>query len=202
MSIRNIIFDLGGVLIDWNPRYVYRSIFDTEEEVEWFLNKICTMDWNEQQDRGRSLEEGTRILQEKYPKWRDQIAAFYGRWVEMLGGPIEENVKLIRKLKEENQYNLFALTNWSAETFPIAEDRYDFLQLFQGIVVSGKEKVIKPESEIYHLLLNRYGLQAKECLFIDDNKRNILAALKQGIKSIHYTQPTDLSIALKELDII
>lgn len=202
MSIRNIIFDLGGVLIDWNPRYVYRSIFDTEEEVEWFLNTICTMDWNEQQDQGRSLEEGTRILQEEYPKWRDQIAAYYGRWAEMLGGPIEENVKLIRKLKEENQYNLFALTNWSAETFPIAEERYDFLQLFQGIVVSGKEKVIKPESEIYHLLLNRYGLQAKECLFIDDNKRNILAALKQGIKSIHYNQPTDLSIGLKELDII
>ena len=159
-SLKNIVFDFGGVLIDWNPLYLYRNIFDTEEEVNHFLENVCRYDWNILQDAGRPLAEATRVLQDQHPAYREEIAIYYGRWDEMLGGTIEENVKLIRPLKEK--YGIYGLTNWSAETIPIAMDRYDFFNDLDGIVVSGAEKIIKPDPRIYQILLERYGIQAEE----------------------------------------
>jgi len=201
MMINNIIFDLGGVLIDWNPRYVYRKIFDSDEKTEWFLANICTMTWNEQQDAGRSIQEATEQLQKEFPQWRDEISFYYGRWKEMLGGPVSDTVDLLSSLKTNNTYNLFALTNWSSETFPIALERFDFLSWFQGIVVSGHEKCIKPDRKIYQILLDRYDLNAKNSVFIDDNKRNVAGALSIGMKAIHFKDTNNLKESLSELGV-
>lgn len=200
--INTIIFDLGGVLIDWNPQYLYRSLFDNEEEMIHFLANIATPDWNEEQDAGRTLEEGTEMLVKRFPGHEANIRAFYGRWNEMLGGAFDGTVELLKKLKESGKYKVYALTNWSAETFPIAIERYEFLSWFDGVVVSGTEKMRKPQPEFYQLLLNRYHVKPEEALFIDDNKRNILAAEQLGIKSIHYQSPEQLAAELKQLDIL
>ncbi len=190
--ITAIIFDLGGVLIDWNPKYLYKKIFNGEAEIEDFLQKICTADWNEEQDAGRSLHEATEALIKKYPEHEENIRAYYGRWHEMLGGAIEGTVEIFRKMKESRRFKLYALTNWSAETFPIAQKQYDFLNWFNGVVVSGTEKMRKPVPEFYRLLLNRYNIKATEALFIDDNKRNTDAAQQVGIDSIVFTAPEQL----------
>jgi 2-haloacid dehalogenase len=187
-----IIFDLGGVLIDWNPVYLYEKIFDNETEMKQFLEKICTPEWNEEQDAGRTLSEGTDFLIKEYPQHEENIRAYYDRWEEMLGGVIEGTVEIFRKLKDKSEYKLYALTNWSAETFPIALQRYEFLNWFDGVVVSGTEKIRKPFPEFYELLLDRYNLKAEEALFIDDNVRNVHAAKQVGIDSIPFKNPTQL----------
>lgn len=197
-----IIFDLGGVLIDWNPRYVYRQIFDSEEKIDWFFENICTHDWNEKQDAGRSLKDATEELVVKYPEYEHAVRAYYGRWEEMLGGPIEATVDILRKLKDEGKYKIYALTNWSAETFPVALDRYDFLKWFDGIVMSGEEKTRKPFADIYHTLLDRFKVNPPEALFIDDSLRNIKGAEEVGIKGIHFQSSQQLATDLKELDIL
>lgn len=200
--INTIIFDLGAVLIDWNPHYLYKTIFDDEQEMKNFLANICTPDWNEEQDAGRSLQDGTDILVAQFPEHEANIRAFYGRWQEMLGEPFHGTVELLRRLKESGKYKLYALTNWSAETFPVAMQRYDFLSWFDGIVVSGTEKMRKPASEFYQLLLNRYGVNINEALFIDDNYRNVLAAEKVGIKTIHFTSSEQLEKELTEQNLL
>lgn len=194
-SLKNIVFDFGGVLIDWNPVYLYREIFDTEEEMNYFLGHVCRYDWNLLQDAGRPLAEATRILQEEHPEYREEIAMYYGRWAEMLGGTIEENVKLIKPLRKK--YKVYGLTNWSAETLPIAMKRYDFFNDLDGIVVSGAEKTVKPSPQIYRILLERYGIQAGESLFIDDNYANIETAQQLGFQTIHITDGVDLEKTLK-----
>ncbi|MEO6639095.1 MAG: HAD family phosphatase [Ginsengibacter sp.] len=201
-KIKTIIFDLGGVLIDWNPRYVYRDIFENEEKIDWFFENICTHDWNEKQDAGRSLAEATQELVLKHPEYENEVRAYYGRWEEMLGGPIEDTVAILGSITEGNNYNLYALTNWSAETFPVALDRYDFLKWFDGIVMSGEEKTRKPFAEIYHTLLNRYKVNPSEALFIDDSLRNVKGAEEVGIRGIHFQSPEQLLSDLKELDIL
>jgi len=200
--ITTIIFDLGAVLIDWNPHYMYRTIFDDEQEMKNFLANIATSDWNEEQDAGRSLQEGTEILVRQFPEHEGNIRAFYSRWEEMLGDPLWETVEIFRELKETGKYKTYALTNWSAETFPVALARYNFLNWFDGIVVSGTEKMRKPTPEFYHILLDRYHVKADEALFIDDNYRNILAAEKLGIQSIHFTSADRLREKLEDLSIL
>ena len=197
--IDTIIFDLGGVLIDWNPRYLYRTLFANEDDITKFLAEVCTPDWNEEQDAGRTIAAGTTLLIEQYPQYEKEIRAFYSRWEEMLGGAINDTVDLFRQLKASKRYRFYALTNWSAETFPIALARYDFLSWFDGIVVSGEEKIRKPAPEFYRLLLNRYRLQANQVLFIDDNHRNILAAEALGIKSIAFSSAENLREELGKL---
>ena len=193
MEIKNIIFDLGGVLIDWNPKYVYRQIFDTEEEVDWFLKNITTHDWNIEQDAGRLLSDATELLVNQHPKWESQIRAFYGRWQEMLGGPIDETVALLQQLISLKKYRILALTNWSHETFPVAIERYGyFLNLFEGILVSGVEKMKKPDHEIYDLMLSRYNLIPEESVFIDDSENNIIGAKACGINGIICKSPEQL----------
>lgn len=184
--INTIIFDLGAVLIDWNPHYLHRKLFSNEEEMHYFLANICTSDWNEEQDAGRLFQVGTDLLVKQFPEQEIYIRAFYSRWDEMLGDALWDSVELFRKLKESGKYKIYALTNWSAETFPVAQDRYEFLNWFDGIVVSGAEKMRKPAPEFYQLLLDRYNVNSAEALFIDDNYRNILAAEKIGISSIHF----------------
>jgi len=199
--IKNIIFDFGGVLVDWNPQYLYEKLFEDEAEMQNFLNTICTSDWNEQQDEGRTLEEGTAILVNRHPGQKELIEAYYSRWEEMLAGPIEGTVNIFKKLKQTDRYKFFGLTNWSAETFPIALRRFDFFQLFDGILVSGTEKMRKPHPAFFQLLLDRYHLLAEECLFIDDNQRNTDAAIAFGIPSITFENPDHLRKELTRLKI-
>jgi 2-haloacid dehalogenase len=200
--IKAIIFDLGGVLIDWNPRYVYRQLFKTDEEVEWFLANITTLDWNEQQDAGYPIEKATRELIEKYPEWEQHIRIYYDRWKEMLADPIHGTVYLLKQIKESGQYKLYALTNWSAELFPHAIENFEFLKWFDGIVVSGEEKMRKPQPEFYQLLLDRYKLNAASTLFIDDNHRNIKAAESMGLQTIHFNSSEELEKDLNRLNIL
>lgn len=199
-NIDTIVFDFGGVLIDWNPRHVYKTIFNDEEKVEWFLKNICTDEWNIEQDRGRSLKEGTEILKKKFPEHQALIEAYYGRWEEMLKGEMAETVEILYELKKK--FKIYGLTNWSAETFPVALKRFNFLQLFDGIVVSGDEKLIKPEKEIFELLLNRYNLKAENCVFIDDNIKNVQAAINIGFHAIHFISAEDLKHQLVLLNIL
>jgi len=186
-----IVFDLGGVLIDWNPRYLYSSYFETSDSMEYFLSNICTMDWNEEQDGGRPIEKANEILIQKHPEYSTEILAFYSEWETMLNGAIEETVEILKSIRSQCT-QVYALTNWSAETFPIAQKNYPFLVWFDGILVSGKENLKKPDPKIYQLLLKRYNLDPKKCLFIDDNQRNVKAAETQGISSILYQNPAQL----------
>jgi 2-haloacid dehalogenase len=202
MNFKAIIFDLGGVLIDWNPSYVFDKMFNDEDEKKHFFENICTPDWNEMQDAGRPLKEATEHLVQAHPKWKKYIEAYYGRWEEMLGGPIHETVEIFRQLKNEEKYKLYALTNWSAELFPIALERYEFLHWFDGRVVSGEEKMRKPFREFYELILDRFHLNAEETLFIDDNARNIKAAEDIGIRSIRYLSPQQLKADLSNIGIL
>jgi 2-haloacid dehalogenase len=199
MNIDTIIFDFGGVLIDWNPRYLYKSIFNDDEKMEWFLANICTNDWNLEQDRGRSFKEATEALALKYPEWREVIFAYHHSWDQMLMGEIPGSVEILKLLKQ--QYPVYGLTNWSEETFPIALQRFDFLQLFDGIVVSGTEKFIKPDKQIFQCLLDRYHLKAESSVFIDDNLLNINAAKNMGFYTIHFTTPEDLRTQLEKLEV-
>ena len=196
-----IIFDFGGVLIDWNPKYLYRKIFETEEQVNWFLENICRYEWNVKQDEGREIEVATQSLIEKFPEYHSEIAAYYGRWEEMLGGPIKETVEILNEIKTQN-FRLLGLTNWSHQTFPIALEKYKFLSIFEGIVVSGIEKMIKPNPEIYQLITNRYNLDPSTSLFIDDSEKNIKAATDIGMKGIVFKSSQQLRTSLVEMDIL
>ncbi len=199
-NINTIIFDFGGVLIDWNPRYMYRDEFKESSEMEFFLDTVCTEDWNLQQDKGRSLADGTRILQDKFPEHVVKIQLYYDQWEKMVKGHIPQNVTVLRKLKEK--YKLYGLTNWSAETFPIVFKRFSFFKLFDGIVISGQEKLIKPDKKIFEIILERYHLEAKNSLFIDDNMNNIQAAKEMGFVTIHVLEKTDLKWELYSLGLI
>ncbi|MBW4890339.1 HAD family phosphatase [Mucilaginibacter sp. HMF5004] len=196
--ITTLIFDLGAVLIDWHPEHLYKKIFNDEAEMKYFLTNICTPHWNEEQDAGRSVKDGTEALIKQFPEYEDNIRAFYGRWYEMLNGPIEGTLQIFTQLKQSGKYKLYALTNWSVETWPIALAKYDFLNWFDGIVVSGHEGIRKPAPEFYQLLLDRYNINPAEALFIDDNLRNVLAAEALGIESIHFTTAEKLREELEK----
>ena len=197
-----VVFDLGGVLVDWNPDYVYRTIFEHEDEMKWFYDNICTPDWNEQQDAGRTLQEATEELVTKFPEHESNIRAYYDRWEEMLGGPIEGTVEILRELKERNNIRLYALTNWSAETFPIALGRYEFLHWFNGRLVSGEEKTRKPFVDIYHLLLSRFSIDPNTAVYIDDNARNLAPAGELGMATIQFKSPEQLRKSLEQLGLL
>jgi 2-haloacid dehalogenase len=197
-KIDTVIFDLGGVLIDWNPQYLYRTIFDDEKKMNDFFADVCTSDWNEEQDGGRSLKDATDELVGRFPAHEENIRAYYGRWEEMLRGPIDGTVEILKELKEKNHTKLYALTNWSAETFPIALSRFDFLHWFHGRLVSGEERMRKPFREIYELLLRRFSIEPSSALYIDDNQRNLSAPREMGIETIHFISPEQLREELRE----
>lgn len=196
-NLQSIIFDLGGVLIDWSPVSLYTQIFGNKDVAEWFVNNICDLEWNEEQDGGRTIEEATTLLINQYPHWEEEIKLYYERWDEMLLGPIQGTVDILDSIHKQGKLPLYALTNWSAETFPTARKLYPFLQYFKGILVSGEEKLKKPDPAIYQLILERYNIDSTTTVFIDDNARNVKAAIACGIPSIHFQGPNKLR---EELD--
>lgn len=186
-----VVFDLGGVLLDWNPRHLYRRLFDDEAAMERFLAEVCTQHWNEQQDAGRAWREAIDGLSTQYPQHAELIAAYRERWDEMLRGPIEGSVAILDELRAR-AVPLYALTNWSQETFPLARQRYRFMGAFRGIVVSGEERLIKPDPAIFRLLLSRHGLDAARTVYIDDSPRNVEAAARLGMHALHFRDPATL----------
>lgn len=202
-KIDTVIFDLGGVLVDWNPEYLYAKIFkDDKEKMDWFLSTVCTPDWNMEQDAGRSFEDATKLLVKEYPEYKKEISAFYERWEEMIKSEIHDTVLILNYLKELSEVKLYALTNWSIQTFPIAQQRFDFLKQFEGIVVSGEEKTRKPYSKIYEITLERYDLAPETCLFIDDSIDNVNAAKSLNINALHYKNPSQLRSDLNQLGLL
>ena len=199
--IETIIYDLGGVLIDWNPMYVFEKYFDRTEDRDYFFSNICTSAWNEEQDGGRTIAEGTQRLIEQFPEWEPAIRDYYGRWTEMIKGPIQESVDLLSAIRSNGQYRLYALTNWSAETFPHALQRFEFLSWFEGILVSGEEKTRKPFDDFYYKLLDKYAINKETAIFIDDNLRNVEAGNRLGIRSIQFTNAESLRKSLSEAGI-
>jgi 2-haloacid dehalogenase len=200
--VKTIIFDLGNVLIDWNPRYLYRKLMKSEEEVSWFLENICTSEWNDEQDAGRSFEDATEMLVKKHPDWEEPIRAWYGRWQETISGSIQGTVEILKEIKAKNNYPLYALTNWSAQTFPWALETFEFLHWFDGIVVSGREKCRKPSAEFYQILFDRYNVSPESALFIDDNLKNIEGAKQVGLQVLHFTTPKQLRKDLLKMNIL
>jgi 2-haloacid dehalogenase len=202
--IDTIVWDLGGVLVDWNPLYAYHeAYFENLADRNYFFQHICTPDWNEQQDAGYSLQQATeeKLAAFPDPKWQQPIRDFYGRWIEMLRGPLPETVALFRALKQSQQFKFYALTNWSAENFHIALSRFDFLHWFDGRLVSGEEGTRKPFPEFYQLLFSRYQVNPSSAVFIDDNLRNVKAGEALGLRGIHFQSAAQLHEELKQLGI-
>ena len=181
---------------------MFDKMFSNDEEKKHFFENICTPEWNEKQDAGRPLKEATEELVTKHPEWKEYIEAYYGRWEEMLGGPIHGTVAILKQLKDSGKYRLYALTNWSAELFPIALERYEFLHWFDGRAVSGEEKMRKPFREFYDLLVNRFQLDPQNSLFIDDSLRNIEGAREMGFKTIAFRSPSQLKEELIQSGIL
>lgn len=202
-KIDTVIFDFGGVLIDWNPAYVYLKEFrgDTEK-MNHFLNTICSWEWNENQDAGYLIQQATEERVALFPEHERLIRMYYERWKDMLGYEHTETVELLKQLKERGKHKLLGLTNWSHETFPVALERFDFLSWFDGIVVSGVEKMKKPDARIYQLTLDRYDVTAENAVFIDDKQENVEAAKKVGIHGIHHTGAQQLKNELKQLKVL
>lgn len=201
-KINTIIFDLGGVLIDWNPMYVFENYFDSDDKRNYFFENVCTMNWNEEQDAGKLIAKAVEDKILEFPEWEQAIRDYYLRWNEMLKGPIAETVEIFRQLKANDSLRFYALTNWSAELFPVALQQFDFLYWFDGRVVSGEEKTRKPFPEIYERLLQRYKVEREKALFIDDNIINIAAAEKLGIASIHFQSSEQLNKELNKLNLL
>ena len=190
-----VVFDVGNVLLRWDPRFLYRRIFDDEERMEWFLAHVCTSAWNVEQDRGRDWDEAVALLVERHPEHEMPIRAFHERWHETVSGPIEENVAVLERLREAG-VPTYCITNFSGAKFREAQQRFPFLARFDGAIVSGDERLLKPDPAIYRLLLTRYGLEAQECLFIDDSTANVEGARSVGMQALHYVEPMDLAAEL------
>lgn len=186
-----VIFDFGGVLIDWNPRHLYRKLIDDEETMENFLSAVTTHDWQEQQNVGRPWTDAIAELVEKHPEHRALIEAYWTRWPETMGGSIEGTVDLLSELRNQD-VKLYGLTNWSAETFPFARERFEFISWFDGIVVSGEVGMAKPSPEIFHRLFQDFALNPGDAVFIDDHEPNIEAARSLGLDSHLFTSPHSL----------
>lgn len=203
MRPHTIIFDLGNVLIGWNPRLLYNQVFATPEEADWFVRNIVTLDWNEEQDRGRPAATATAELVARHPEWEREIRMYYDRFTEQFSGPIAGTVDILRQLHARGEHRLLALTNWSAEYFPWAREQFDFLGLFEGIVVSGEVKMKKPEPAIYEHLRDRFGLgDFTGCVFIDDSERNVAAARALGLDAIRFERPEQLRAALTQRGVV
>ena len=196
-----VIFDLGGVLLDWNPRHLYRKIFAREAEMERFLAEVCTMDWHVQQDSGRPSAEAVAELSAVFPEFGDEIAAFYARSFEMISGPIDGTVALLRRLHERGT-SLYALSNWPAESFRQVRPEFPFFELFSGIVISGEEGLRKPDEAFYRVLLDRHDIDPGDALFIDDTAGNIEAGERLGIAGLLFTSPEGLRDGLERVGLL
>ncbi len=200
-EISTIVFDLGGVMIDWNPRHLYKKIFEDEAKMEHFLEEICHPEWNQQQDAGRPFEQAVKELSSLHPHFAKEIHNYWERWPEMLGESIQEMVDLQTYFLNNSPYSVYALTNWSHQTMPFAKEKYDFLEKFEGMVVSGEERCVKPDPQIYHILFKRFKLKPQECVFIDDSFPNIVTARTLGMHGIHFQSPVQTKEELHSLEI-
>ncbi|MBO5465630.1 MAG: HAD family phosphatase [Alistipes sp.] len=196
--IKNVVFDFGGVLVDWNPHYLYDKYFGSREKADWFLENVCRYSWNIQMDAGKPFAEGIAELQSEFPEWSEAIEIYHSRWIEMMNGQIEGSVDILRRLKSAG-YKIYGLTNWSAETFYMIRDSYPVFSEFDGMVVSADEHLLKPDSAIYHCLLQRYSLQAEESLFIDDNADNVAGAKAVGMEAVQFVGAQELERVLREV---
>ncbi len=197
-----VAFDLGGVLLDWDPRHLYRTLFDGDDEaMEHFLATVCTPQWNEHNDRGRPLAEGVALLSAEHPEHAELIEAFAARWSETVAGPIDGTVQVLAELIETGT-PVYALSNWSAETFASARTRYDFLEWFDGMVISGQEGVIKPEPRIFEILCERWALEPATTIFVDDTQANVDAARGLGFRAIRFHDPPQLRAALVDAGLL
>jgi len=201
-SIKTIIFDFGNVLLEWDPRFLYRRYFPNDEEgMENFLKEIKFMEWNAQQDKGRPFGEGIAILSGEFPQHANLIQEYHDHWQDSIGDAIAGSVEILKRLKNKG-YPLYGLSNWSAETFPYALSKYDFFHLFDDMVISGRVGLVKPDPAIYNLLLEKIGKPAGECLFIDDSSANIQQAERMGFVAIHFTSPLQLEDELIQKGIL
>jgi 2-haloacid dehalogenase len=191
VSTKAVVFDLGGVLIDWDPRYLYRKLLADEAAVEEFLATVCTPEWNAELDRGRPFAEGVAELVERHPEHAAAIAAYHERWPEMLAGDLPGSVAVLADLRAAG-VPLYALTNWSAETFAITRERFEWLDWFDGLLVSGEERMTKPDPAFFQLLLDRFGLDPGATVFVDDSEANVAAARELGIDAVRFTGPDQL----------
>lgn len=200
--LNTVIFDLGGVLIDWNPRYLYRQLIPSEVEIERFLTEVCPNDWNVQLDAGRSFTASLEERMAMFPAEAEWILAYHSRWPEMLGGAIDGTVEILNALHRSGDYRLFALSNWSAETFPYARERFPFLSNFETILISGEVRMVKPDPRFFALLPERYGVEPAAAVFIDDVAGHINAARALGYQTIHFTGPDALKQSLAQLGVV
>lgn len=199
--ITTLIFDFGGVLIEWDPRNLYRRYFDDEEAMEQFLEEIDFMEWNAHQDKGRSFTEGVTELSAKFPQHAQLIHAYHDHWEESIGEPITATIEIVRRLKAAG-WPVYGLSNWSSETFPITRRKHNFFDILDGYLLSGEVNLVKPDPAIFQSLLDKIGRRAQECLFIDDSLANIEAARRLGFVCIHYRSPEQLEGNLKQLGIL
>lgn len=197
--IDTVVFDLGGVLIEWNPRYLFRKLMTDDSQIERFLREVCNAEWNEKLDAGRSWSEAVAELVATHPDQSPYIHAYWERWNEMMLGEIKGTVEILEQIKRGGKYRLFALSNWSAETFPYAVARFPFLKFFESIVVSGQEKMIKPDAGFFRLLMERHHVEPAKSVFIDDVAKNIAAARALGFHTVHFHSPEDLRYNLADL---
>jgi 2-haloacid dehalogenase len=201
-AVSTVVFDLGGVLIDWDPRYLYRSLFGGDEAaMETFLATVCTPEWNREQDIGRPWSVAIEALAARHPEQRDLISAYWERWPETLGEAIAPTVDVLAELRADG-VPIYALSNWSAETFPTARPRFPFLEWFDGIVISGEVRAAKPDKRIFEALFERHDLEPGSILFIDDMPENVAAAEALGIRSIRFTNAARLRGELVTLGIL
>ncbi|WP_139958148.1 HAD family hydrolase [Flavicella sediminum] len=198
-KITTVVFDLGGVLIDHHPEVVFLKEFKGDQaKTDWFLNTVCTAEWNLGQDAGRTIEEANRLKIAEFPEYEKQILMYYGNWEHMCVGSIEGTLAIFEALKKTKQYKLYALTNFSSETFPKALKLFPYLNTFDGRVVSAEEKEIKPFDKIYQILFERFDFDPTNAVFIDDKLENIEAAIRNGMHGIHFKSPEQLA---KELSL-
>jgi 2-haloacid dehalogenase len=197
----NVVFDIGNVLVHWDPRALYRKIFASEDEVEWFIANVCNSDWNLEQDRGRSFAEAVREATARFPEHADAIAAYDLRWHETMPGPIDGTVGILEELRQRGT-PLYAITNFNQDKFRETLERFSFLRTFRDIVVSGDERLLKPDPAIYRVLLERNGIDAAACVFIDDSEKNVRGAEAVGMKAIHFTTPQALRADLAGMGLL
>jgi 2-haloacid dehalogenase len=197
----NIVFDLGMVLIQWDPRNLYRKVFADADKMEWFLANVCTSEWNLAQDGGRSFDDGVKEATARYPEYAVEIAMYRDRWMEMVPGAIEGSVAILEELHAKG-VPLYAITNWNGDTFRATRKRFAFLDLFRDIVVSGDEKLIKPDPAIFYLLAKRNDIDLAHSMFIDDSLKNVVGSEVVGMKGHHFTSPESLRVALQSHSVL
>ncbi|HVV93791.1 MAG TPA: HAD family phosphatase [Hyphomicrobiales bacterium] len=198
--MKTVVFDIGNVLLRWDPRHLYRSLFDDEREMEWFLATVCDAAWNLEQDRGRPWREAVETRIAAYPQWERHIRAYDERWHETVAGPIDGSVAVLAALKAAG-VPVYAISNFSAAKYDETARRFPFLDAFDGVVISGREGLVKPDPRIFRLFLERYRLDAGDCVFIDDSEANARAAQAIGMAAVHFRDGLDLAAALAALGV-